>query len=96
MKANNRKFLDEQRGVYNTLVNAGFIMNLSNETRQELLRIIREEFSPGYLCCMHCNADVAAMVRYVFVQYDAFLAANPAPKPKKIVKKSEAVHKDIS
>jgi hypothetical protein len=95
MKANNAKFLDENRGIYTTLVNAGFIQNLTNETRQELLRITREEFSPGYLCCMHCSADVAAMVKYVFHQYDVWKASNPTPieKPKRANAKA---HKNLS
>lgn len=86
MKANNIKYLEDNRGVYTTLVNAGFIQNLTNETRQEFLRITREEFSHGYLCCMHCIADVAALVKYVYVQYDAWKLAQPKDEPKQEVK----------
>jgi hypothetical protein len=93
MNPNNAKFLDDNKGIYTTLVNAGFIQNLTNETRQELLRITREEFSPGYLCCMHCNADIAALVKYVFHQYEVWQQNNPLPKPKKKIEKS---HKNIS
>lgn len=98
MNPNNAKFLEDNRGIYTTLVNAGFIQNLTNETRQELLRITREEFSPGYLCCMHCNADIAAMVKYVYQQYDnqpkeeAKLIIESVPKPKKVNAKA---HKDL-
>jgi hypothetical protein len=38
-----------------------------------MLDIIREEFSPGYLCCLHCSADVAQMIKYVYGQYDQLL-----------------------
>jgi Cys-tRNA synthase (O-phospho-L-seryl-tRNA:Cys-tRNA synthase) len=70
MKENNMVFLDSQRGHYITLTKAGFIQNLTNDIRQQLLDVIREEFNPGYLCCLHCQGDVAEMVRYAFTQYD--------------------------
>ena len=70
MQENNRAFLDSQRGHYITLTRAGFIQNLTNDIRQRLLDVIREEFNPGYLCCLHCQADVAEMVRYAYTQYD--------------------------
>jgi hypothetical protein len=70
MKESNRVFLDNNRGHYITLTRAGFIQNLTNETRQQLLDLIREEFNPGYLCCLHCSADIAAMITYAYTQYD--------------------------
>lgn len=70
MKESNMVFLDSQRGHYITLTKAGFIQNLTNDIRQQLLDVIREEFNSGYLCCLHCQADVAEMVRYAFTQYD--------------------------
>ena len=82
MKENNIEYLEANRGVYTTLVNAGFISNLTNETRENFLRITREEFSPGYLCCLHCTADVAALVKYVYVQFDAWKLAQPKEEPK--------------
>lgn len=98
MNQSNSDFLDQHRSVYTTLVNAGFIQNLTNEVRQDFLRIIREEFSPGYLCCLHCGGDVAAMVKYAYTQFDtipkeAKLIIETVPKPKKVNAKP---HKNIS
>jgi hypothetical protein len=70
MQEKNMVFLNNQRGHYITLTQAGFIQNLTNDIRQQLLDVIREEFNPGYLCCLHCQADVAEMVRYAYTQYD--------------------------
>jgi hypothetical protein len=85
MKLQNRQFLDFNRSHHHTLVVAGFLTNLTNETRQTMLNIIREEFSPGYLCCLHCSADVAEMIKYVYGQYDQLLqreALSPPIPPK--------------
>lgn len=79
MKAENRKVLQDNRPIYTTLVQAGFIQNLTNELRQSFLNIIREEFSPGYLCCLHCPADIAAMIKYVYTQFDALPIQVPIP-----------------
>jgi hypothetical protein len=73
MKASNREFLDHHRSIYETLVKAEFVQNLTNEVRQTLLNVVREEFSPGYLCCLHCGADIAALIRYAYIQYDEYL-----------------------
>jgi hypothetical protein len=83
MKLQNRQFLDFNRSHHHTLTVAGFLTNLTNETRQTMLNIIREEFSPSYLCCLHCNEDVAQMIKYVYCQYDQLLQreAEAPPKP---------------
>lgn len=73
MKAEHRQFLELNRSHHHTLVVAGFLTNLTNEVRQTMLDIIRQEFSPCYLCCLHCNGDVAQMIKYVYVQYDELL-----------------------
>jgi hypothetical protein len=73
MKLQNRQFLDLNRSHHHTLTVAGFLTNLTNEVRQTMLDIIREEFSPGYLCCLHCSADIAQMIKYLYGQYDQLL-----------------------
>ena len=70
MQEKNREFLDSQRGHYITLTKAGFIQNLTNDIRQQFVNVIREEFNAGYLCCLHCQADVAEMIRFAYTQYD--------------------------
>lgn len=73
MKVQNRQFLELNRSHHHTLVVAGFLTNLTNEVRQTMLDIIRQEFSPGYLCCLHCSADIAQMIKYLYGQYDQLL-----------------------
>jgi hypothetical protein len=90
MKLQNKQFLDLNRPHHHTLTVAGFLTNLTNEVRQTMLDIIREEFSPGYLCCLHCSADVAQMIKYVYGQYDQLLQRESEQKPianEKVTKK---------
>ncbi|CAB5217708.1 hypothetical protein UFOVP208_5 [uncultured Caudovirales phage] len=70
MNQESKLFLDENRRHYETLTKAGFVQHLSSEVRETYLRIIRENFSPGYLCCLHCSADIAKMIEYVYTQFD--------------------------
>jgi len=81
MKVENRQFLDFNRSHHHTLTVAGFLTNLTNEVRQTMLNIIREEFSSGYLCCLHCNEDIAEMIKYVYGQYDQLLQQEAEQKP---------------
>lgn len=84
MKVEHRQFLDFNRSHHHTLVVAGFLTNLTNEVRQTMLDIIRQEFSPGYLCCLHCNEDIAQMIKYLYGQYDQLLkqeAEAPITRP---------------
>ena len=69
MNHESKAFLDANINHYETLTKAGFIQHLTNETRQTFLSIIRENYAPNYICCMHCTADVAKMVEYVYTQY---------------------------
>lgn len=80
MKLQNRQFLEFNRSHHHTLVVAGFLTNLTNEVRQTMLDIIREEFSPGYLCCLHCSADIAQMIKYLYGQYDQLLMREAVEK----------------
>lgn len=66
----NRVFIEDNRSHYDTYIRAGFIKNLSGEIRNGMLNVIREEYNPGYLCCMHCPADIISMICYLYTQYD--------------------------
>jgi len=70
MNQSDKDFVELNRTHYITLTKAGFVQNLSNEIKSEMLRIIRENFNPGYLCCMHCPGDIAAMIQFLYLQYD--------------------------
>lgn len=79
MKDENKAFLDANRHHYNLLVNAGIVKHLDGATRDGLLRIIREEFAPNYIASTWCQSCVADILKFAYVQYDKWIAANPAP-----------------
>ncbi len=78
MKQDNIEFLEAQRHHYNTLVNAGYVQHLDQATRQRILDIIHEEFNPGYIASLWCQSCIADMLKYCYVQYDKWIAAQPA------------------
>lgn len=78
MSPESMAFLDANRYHYNWLVNAQMVKHLDYATRKGLLDVIRKEFEPGYPEDLDCSNCVANMLRYVYVQYDKYLAANPA------------------
>lgn len=81
MKQENVEFLDANRHHYTTLVNAGYVQHLDQATRQRMLDIIHEEFNPGYIGTLWCPPCVADMIKYVYVQYEKWIAANKATEP---------------
>jgi len=81
MRTENAKFLDENRGIYTMLVDAGIVKQLDYPTREKLLSITREEFQPGYAGNLWCQPCVCDMIKYVFGQYDQWRAKNPEPVP---------------
>lgn len=77
MKLENRQFLDVNRHHYDTLVNAGFVKQLDHATRENILRVIHEEFAPDYLGQTWCSPCIAEMITFVYKQYDKWINANP-------------------
>jgi hypothetical protein len=70
MQQPNVDFLEQHKGIYDTLMRAGYIQHLDHSTRLRLLEIAREEFASNYLCCLTCTADVLKMVEFVYGQYE--------------------------
>lgn len=90
MNQNDIKFLEDNRGHYTTLIKAGFVQNLTYDIKERMLNIIREYYAPNYLCCLHCGADIAEMIRYLYVQFDANPVSIPElPIKKKSIKKKK-------
>lgn len=81
MRADNIEFLEANRHHYTTLVNAGFIQHLDQSTRQRMLDIIHEEFNPGYIATLWCQSCIADMLKYLYVQYDKWVASQPVEEP---------------
>lgn len=64
------QFLEANRSHYNTWVRAQYIQHLDGATRTRMLTIIRKYFAPGYLADLWCQSCVAAMIVYLYTQYD--------------------------
>jgi hypothetical protein len=79
MNQANRKLLDEYRQYHTTLVKAGYMMGLSSDTRDNMARIMSEEFQPGYATDLWCPPCVSDMVLLLYRYYDAWIEANPDP-----------------
>lgn len=79
MKAENRAFLDANRHHYNLLIKSGIVKHLDGNTREGLLRIIREEFAPNYIASTWCQSCVADSLKFAYIQYDKWITENPEP-----------------
>lgn len=70
------QFLNDNRGHYDTLVNAGYLRGLSGETRQRMQEIIGKYWQPGYHTDLWCGPCVSDMVRKLYRHYDEWLKNN--------------------
>jgi len=70
VKAENVQFLEANKHHYETLVRAQFVQHLDNATREGMLRVIREEFAPGYQASLWCAPCIMEMIRYLYTQYE--------------------------
>ena len=64
-----QKFIDHNRPHYDTLVKAGFLTNIDNQTKDGLLEVARL-FSPGMVVNMWCGPCVCELITYVYTQVD--------------------------
>lgn len=68
-------FIEASRGHYNTIVQAGYMNNLGQDTKMRMNEIIKKYFAPAYLANLWCGPCIMDMVKYLYTQYDAL------PKP---------------
>jgi len=74
MKQENRDFLNANRHHWDTWQRIQMVQHLDGNTRETMLRVIREEFAPGYSGSTWCQQCVIDMLTYVYTQYDKLLA----------------------
>ena len=91
MKPENKQFLDDNRHHYDIYVRAQYIQHFDSATRQRMLDVIHEEFNPGYIGTLWCQSCIADMLKYCYVQYDKWIAAQPKeePTPEEVAKPAE-------
>lgn len=68
--------LDKHRHHYETYMRANFVSNYDIHVREDLLKIIRKEFDPGYQVTMWCGDCVLKMLTFCYIQYDKWKAVN--------------------
>lgn len=81
MKPANRKFLEDNRHHHDTLIRAFYLRHLDAPTREGLMRVMAEEFQPGYTADLWCPVCVSDMVKMVYRVYDDWLARQPPEVP---------------
>jgi hypothetical protein len=81
MNPANKAKLEEYRQYWLTLKNAGYMMGLSGNVRDNMVRIMGEEFRPGYTADLWCPPCVADMVTALYFEFEKWEAAQPVPEP---------------
>ena len=77
MKQGNKEFLDAQRFHYTTMKASGVLRGIDHFTRQEMVRVMSEEFQPGYSNPGDCAPCVFEMVDRLYRLYDAWITSQP-------------------
>lgn len=76
MKPENRKFLEDNERTWITLRDAGYMIGLDGNTRSEMVRVICEEFQPGYATDLWCPPCVADMVTLLYRYFNEWREKN--------------------
>lgn len=76
MSPENTNFLNENRFHYDILVRAGYVKQIDYGVRERLLKIIQQEFDPGYMANLWCGDCVMSMIKFCYEQYDKRAAVN--------------------
>ena len=78
MKPANKQFLDENLHHFTTLERAFYVRGLMASIRDSMLRVMQEEFNPGYSFCGTCDTDVADALRLLYRSYHDWLKQEKA------------------
>lgn len=76
MTESDKTFIAANRHHYNTWKQAQYIQHLDGTTRNQMLAIIRRNFSPHYMADLWCQSCVAAMIDFLYTQYDKWATEN--------------------
>ena len=81
MKPENKAILDANRHHYETATKAGYVKHFNAREKEDLLRVMQEEFQPGYHYDMWCGPCIFDFIKLIYQRYDAWLAAQPKEEP---------------
>lgn len=73
MKPENRQFLEDNLHHWHTLRDAQYLKGLNANERDGMMRVMSEEFQPGYTTDLWCQQCAADMVSLLYRSYEAFL-----------------------
>jgi hypothetical protein len=76
----NKATLDKHYHHWITLRDAQYMRGLNIHERADMVRVLREEFRPGYSYDEWCPTCIADMVRTLYQEYDKWVAGQPEPK----------------
>lgn len=82
MKQESIDFLEANRHHYDTIVKAGYVKHLNAYERDGMVRVMREEFVPGYSTDLWCGPCVFDMVKLLYQRYDLWLSLHPKEEAK--------------
>ena len=64
------QFVEANRRHYTMWKQVQIINHLDGATRSEMLAIIHRNYAPNYIADLWCQSCVAAMIEYLYTQYD--------------------------
>lgn len=76
MKAENIKFLEENKRHWITLRDAQYMNGLNSHEREGMQRVMSEEFQPGYSTDLWCPPCVSEMVTKLYTNYERWQEEN--------------------
>lgn len=79
MKKENSEFLDAHRDALTQIQRAQTCVK-ANAIKSDLLRILQEEFMPGYVMREDCVSCLFSMVPLLYRRYDEWVASQSVPK----------------
>lgn len=77
MKQANSDFLEQHKDCYTEVVNAQTATK-ANKIKQDLFRIMKEEFLPGYSYTDDCGSCLFDMVNLLYRYYNGWKAKQPS------------------
>jgi hypothetical protein len=81
MTPSNITTLEKHYHHWITLRDGQYLRGLNIHEREDMLRVLREEFWPGYTYDEWCGSCVADMVKEVYSRYDKWKAEQPKEEP---------------
>lgn len=90
MKPENILTLEKHRHIHDTLIRAFYVKGLNYIEREDLVRVMREEFNPISNPDLWCGECVADFIKDLYRRFDQYLAANPPKQNIEVIEVSQS------